>query len=193
MAKALLASSESMTIPRMELEAAVDAVKFACLVKDEFGLHCQCTYWTDSSIVNKSIRADSKRFPVFSRNCLAQIEKRSSIHEWRHLPSELNPADLISRGVRVSALLEDKMWFEGPNFLKLQPDQWPNQFVKNQLCDEELVYSFDLPTKGKVSIFVNDNECCGTDRLIEFFSSNYAMRNWCIASICLQRVRFLSL
>ena len=176
MAKALLASSESMTIPRMELEAAVDAVKLACLVKDEFGLHCQCTYWTDSSIVIKSIQADSKRFPVFSRNRLAQIEKRSSIHEWRHLPSELNPADLISRGVRVSALLEDKMWFEGPNFLKLQPDQSPNQFVKNQSCDEELVHSFDLPTKGKVSMLVNDNECCGTDRLIEFFSSFYRLK-----------------
>ena len=60
--------------------------------------------------------------------------------------------------------------------MKLQPDQWPNQFVKNQLCDEELVHRFDLPTKGKVSMLVNDNECCGTDRLIEFFSSFYRLK-----------------
>ena len=66
---ALLASSESMTIRRMELEAVVDAVKLACLVKDEFGLHCQCTYWTDSSIVIKSIRADSQAIScVFSQS-----------------------------------------------------------------------------------------------------------------------------
>ena len=72
----------------------------------------------------------------------------------------------------------NKIWFEpeGPNFLKLQSDQWPNQFVKNQLCDEELVHRFVLPTKGKVSMLVNDNECCGTDRLIEFFSSFYRLK-----------------
>ena len=57
MAKALLASSQNKTISRMELEAAIDAVKLACLVKKDLGLHCKCTYWTDSPIVFKSIQA----------------------------------------------------------------------------------------------------------------------------------------
>ena len=44
MSKAHLANSENMTIPRIELKAAVDAAELALLVKDAFELACSCTY-----------------------------------------------------------------------------------------------------------------------------------------------------
>ena len=47
----------------------------------------------------------------------------------------------------MSTLLEDETWFEGPKFLKLQPNQWPNQFLKDQSYDEKLVQNFDLSKK----------------------------------------------
>ena len=130
MSKAHLASSENMTIPRMELEAAVDAVKLALLVKDEFELACSCTYWTDSAIVLQSIQAKCKRFPVFTRNRLAQIERNTCVYDWRHVSSEINPADLISRGTRANDLVDKRIWFEGPEFLKFPPERWPKCFSK---------------------------------------------------------------
>ena len=66
MAQSLLAGSEKHTIPRLELEAALDAVKLAKFVRTKLGLHsCPCIYWTDSTIVLQSLRAESKKFPVF--------------------------------------------------------------------------------------------------------------------------------
>ena len=52
MAKSLLAGSENQTVPRLELEAALDAVKLAKVVQSELELEkCSCVYWTDSTIV----------------------------------------------------------------------------------------------------------------------------------------------
>ena len=66
MAKSLLAGSEKHTISRLELEAALDAVQLAKFVRTELELHsCPCIYWTDSTIVLQSLRAESKKFPFF--------------------------------------------------------------------------------------------------------------------------------
>ena len=68
-AKSRLAEPGVNTIPRLELEAALDAVKLAEMVKRELEMpDCPCLFWTDSSIVLLSLRAENKKFPVFSRN-----------------------------------------------------------------------------------------------------------------------------
>ncbi|GFT70112.1 integrase catalytic domain-containing protein [Trichonephila clavipes] len=36
---------------------------------------------------------------------------------WRHVPSDQNPTDLVSRGVDPDKLLQQKLWFNGPTFL----------------------------------------------------------------------------
>ena len=78
-AKSRLAEPGVNTIPRCELEAAMDAVKLAEMVKRELEMpDCPCVFWTDSSIVLLSLRAESKKFPVFSRKRLSQIER----HMW---------------------------------------------------------------------------------------------------------------
>ena len=54
----------------------------------------------------------------------------------------------------VSASLKNTVWFEGPDFLKLAPDQWPNQFPKQDDYGDELARVYDLPTKrNNVSMF----------------------------------------
>ena len=176
MAKAYLATSENMTIPRMELEAALDGVRLARMVKDEFDLSCRCSYWTDSAIVLQSIHADSKRFPVFARNRLAQIERNTCVYDWRHIPTELNPADLISRGARATELVNKSEWFEGPAFLKLPPEKWPNRFEKKSATNEEIFQTFNLPGKCDVSLFACVVEGGGMDRLIGYFSSFYRLK-----------------
>ena len=181
--KAHLASSENMTIPRMELEAAVDAVKLALLVKDEFELACSCTHWTDSAIVLQSIQAECKRFPVFARNRLAQIERNTCVYDWRHVPSEINPADLISRGTRANNLVDKRIWFEGPKFLKFPPERWPKCFSKEIDGDEAMLESF-ATGKGNVSFLACVG--AGVNRLIDYFSS---FRRLLVATAWLLRVK----
>ena len=107
MAKAL-ADEEKGTIPQLGLEAATDAVMMARIVKRELDLeHCECKYWTDSTAVLLSLRADRKQFPVFFKNHLALIQQYTSIHDWMYVHTGLNPADQTSRGT----------WLSGPEFL----------------------------------------------------------------------------
>ncbi|GBO08826.1 hypothetical protein AVEN_122778-1 [Araneus ventricosus] len=37
---------------------------------------------------------------------------------WTHVPSLLNPADLVSRGLSPRGLPEIKLWWTGPSFLE---------------------------------------------------------------------------
>ena len=171
-ARSRLCGSGVNTIPRLELEAALDAVKLAEFVKRELELHdCPCMYWSDSSVVLFSLRAESKKFPVFSRNRLSQIERLTSIHDWRHVPSELNPADYASRGCTANKLIDSPIWFDGPGFLRKAPEDWPNTLHQPPLT--ECVYTeFDLP-KAKVmtTVVKMSDEAASIDLLISHFSS----------------------
>ena len=171
-ARSRLCGSGVNTIPRLELEAALDAVKLAEFVKRELELQeCPCVYWSDSSVVLLSLRAECKKFPVFSRNRLSQIERLTCIHDWRHVPSEFNPADYASRGCTANKLIESSIWFEGPGFLRRTPEYWPNRISHPPVTDH--VYTkFDLPkVKAMIAVVHTTDEVASTDRLISHFSS----------------------
>ena len=178
MAKSLLAGSENHIVPRLELEAALDAVKLVRIVKSELELEeCPCVYWTDSTIVLQSLRADTKKFPVFSRNRLSQIEHQSCVYDWHHVPSALNPADLASRGCTAADLVSSKIWLNGPEFLKSPSEEWPQspRMTKN---DDNSYKAFDVPRKVSVSMLVTAEKCAlaATDYFINYFSSWYRLK-----------------
>ena len=176
-AKSRLAEPGVNTILRLELEAALDAVKLAEMVKRKLKMpDCPCVFWTDSSIVSLSLRAESNRFPVFSRNRLSRIERHTCIHDWPYVPSELNPADYASRGCAVDKLLASEIWFNGPEFLRKDPKNCP---IKFPFPPKEVnIYAkFDLPRTKSVSRLVKESavEVCGTDKLISHYSSRYKL------------------
>ena len=59
---------------------------------------------------------------------------------WRHVPSEHNPADLVSRGCNASHLKDDTEWWEGPSFLRQPQEHWPaqKQFRVSKFEDTEV-------------------------------------------------------
>ena len=134
MAKALLADEEKRTIPQLELEAATDAVMMARIVKRELDLEdCECKYWTDSTAVLLSLRADRKQFPVFFKNRLARIQQYTSIHDWMYVPTGLNSVDQASRGTNAAALIKTGTWLSGPEFLCGDPKTWPSQLLTGKV------------------------------------------------------------
>ena len=138
---------QASTIPILELEAALDAVKLAEAVMRELKLgHCPCAYWTDSTIVLLSLHADSKKFSVYSRNRISQIQEKTCINDWRHVPTKLNPANYASQGCAENRLIGSNTWFEGPKFLKRALSEWPKKL--SLPSEKESVYNkFDLPRK----------------------------------------------
>jgi ribonuclease HI len=134
MGKSRVAPLKTMTVPRLELAAATLAVKVDKQIRQELDLPItRVIFWTDSTIVLRYIRNTSKRFHTFVANRLQMIHDASSPQQWRHVPTNLNPADLASRGLNAGNKDQDRrklqFWFNGPEFLWQECRSWPEQPV----------------------------------------------------------------
>ncbi|XP_014676486.1 PREDICTED: uncharacterized protein LOC106816399 [Priapulus caudatus] len=128
MAKSRLAPIKPTTIQRLELSAAVVAVKLdqACRKHLEYPLS-ESVFWTDSTIVLHYLRSEKKRFQTFVANRVAQIHEGSSSSRWRHVDTNSNPADDISRGMSADEMITDERWTQGPTFLWSKEELWSAQ------------------------------------------------------------------
>ncbi|KAJ8710935.1 hypothetical protein PYW08_009450 [Mythimna loreyi] len=69
------------------------------------------------------------RLQPFVRNRVAEILEKTPACTWRHVPTKLNPADHISRGVDVSLLQSLDLWWSGPEFLRYDISRWPSNLT----------------------------------------------------------------
>jgi hypothetical protein len=53
------------------------------------------------------------------------IQEETASATWRHVPTQSNPADLISRGINPSTLSASALWWKGPSWLSKAPYSWP--------------------------------------------------------------------
>ncbi|XP_071481344.1 uncharacterized protein [Diadema antillarum] len=124
--KSRLAPSKSVSIPRLELMAAVLAVTVDRFIKDELEIEVtDTTYWTDSTSVLQYIRNESRRFKTFVANRVAKIHNASTPSQWRHVDTASNPADDGSRGMTATEMVNNPRWLKGPNFLWQEEENWP--------------------------------------------------------------------
>ena len=128
MAKSCGSPLKAVTIPSMELTAAVVSVKLHKFITEQLDLLINKTvFWTDSTIVLQYIRNEGRRFPTFVANRLSIIHDASSPCQWRHVDSLRNPADYASRGFSSSEARKSRHWFNGPAFLDQEESEWPKQ------------------------------------------------------------------
>lgn len=120
-AKARVVPPDKMTIPRIELLAAVVAVR---LVKSlNFPENVPVSFWTDSSVALAWI-TNSVPWKTWVGNRVTEIRALSSIDQWGHVEGIHNPADLPSRGCDFK-VLNEKDWVSGPKWLRRDADLWP--------------------------------------------------------------------
>lgn len=128
MAKSRVTPLKSITIPRLELTAAVVSVRMNLLLRNELEYTNMTEwFWTDSSVVLGYIANNTRRFHVFVANRVQQNRHVSEPYQWNYVSSSDNPADITSRGASADELVNNCRWFSGPNFL------WTTNPFKN--CD----------------------------------------------------------
>lgn len=115
--KARLAPKPDITIPRLELCAAVLAVEVADMVQEELDFTFdEVNFYTDSKVVLGYIFNDKRRFYVYVHNRVERIRRSTQAHQWHYVPTHLNPADHATRGLPAEHL-SHSTWLSGPPFL----------------------------------------------------------------------------
>ena len=139
-----------MTVPRLELSAAVLAVQLDRTVREELDIPIsESTFWSDSTCVLQYIKNQSKRFHTFVANRLSVIHENSAPHQWRHVSSAHNPADEVTRGLTVDEMSASSKWLSGPEFLKKKEEFWPcDPTLRQQELSDE-----DPEIRGETQLF----------------------------------------
>ena len=123
------------TIPKLELQAALYSVRLRQLITEDHDVKIQTvTHWTDSMTVLQWLHFSHENQQIFVARRVGEIRDEPTVDEWRrHMKRKMNRADIGTRVVTVSQLLESE-WINGPAWLMLNPAMWPEQA---KLVDED--------------------------------------------------------
>ncbi|UYV78572.1 hypothetical protein LAZ67_16002037 [Cordylochernes scorpioides] len=136
-AKTRLAPIRRMSIPRLELCAAVLLTRLVIQIMPSLEIDIESiTCWTDATIVLRWIKTLSRTLPTFVGNRVSEIQACRKIKQWRHVPSKDNPADIAFRGTMSSGLRDSQLWWKGPTWLAASPELWPEMPNIQAHCDE---------------------------------------------------------
>ena len=121
MSKSRAAPLKTLSMPKLELMAAVLAARLCVFITTFLNINCSVQLWTDSQIVLLWI-ASTRKLKPFVANRVSEI--RSVSTSWRYCPSANNPADLLTRGLTYEQLQSSVQWKHGLLWL-ISPSQWP--------------------------------------------------------------------
>ncbi|XP_035228121.1 uncharacterized protein LOC118200280 [Stegodyphus dumicola] len=126
MSKSRVAPLKKLTLPRLELMAAVIGARIEKYLGEVFNdLIDKFLYWTDSLIVLFWIKGSAKQWKQFVGNRVVEVQEKSDPRSWNHCSGRENSADLVSRGVPAQCLLEGDRWWCGPYWLKRKDNFFP--------------------------------------------------------------------
>ena len=127
--KSRLAPIKTISIPRLELMAAVLVVKIDQMLQQELKVSpCNSVFWSDSTADLQMIQNTNKRFPVFISNRLTKIKKSTAAEQWKYVPSKDNPADIATRGIDAASFVSFCQWLQGPLLQLLMIRRQKNHF-----------------------------------------------------------------
>lgn len=138
MAKSRVAPLKPLTIPQLELLAALTGAKMAKHILTN--LRCSDVfYWSDSQIVLNWLQT-SKTLKTYVEKRIREIQDLTRGYTWRYCPTADNPADLLSRGISAEQFLEKDVWMNGPRWIS-DHSKWPqwngNESVVLTTVDQE--------------------------------------------------------
>ena len=176
--KITLVTSKGRICPRkllspikLEVQAAVVGSRVSKTVTQSFDeiKFDQTILWSDSKSFLHMMRNQSKRFELWFAVRLDEVHETTGLSRWRYCPTDMNPADHISRGVMPGDTKRSKSFYEGPEFLKLPEQEWPKHLEE----DEEIIACV-------ANLYVVQDEKMeemgGIHKMIDFYNSSFSLK-----------------
>lgn len=174
MGKARVAPLKLVTIPRLELTAAVVAVKIDKMLHQELQVPLQKSiFWTDSTTVLRYIDSETARFRTFVANRISLIREATKPSQWKYVRTTENPADQASRGLKAKSLMQGGIWINGPDFLLDKECDWSEQPVRRK---ETLQNDPEVKNGATVNMIKVEENMEPIDKLISYYSDWHKLK-----------------
>ncbi|XP_017476429.1 PREDICTED: uncharacterized protein LOC108366518 [Rhagoletis zephyria] len=123
-AKTKVAPLRPLSIPRLELQAALIGARLANMVVNSHKMHFEKRFiWSDSKTVLHWLQGDPRRYQQYVMFRIAEIQETTIPNEWRWVPTNLNVADIATKPKPCHEV--SQQWIHGPAFLKQADSEWP--------------------------------------------------------------------
>ncbi|XP_065095601.1 uncharacterized protein LOC135717439 [Ochlerotatus camptorhynchus] len=125
-AKTRVAPLRFVSIPRLELQAAVIGARLANDILESQKLKpTERFFWSDSRDVLCWLNSDHRKYSQFVAVRISEMLQLTEPKEWNWIPSKLNVADDATKWQRLPDLSPASRWYRGPEFLWGLREQWP--------------------------------------------------------------------
>ncbi|GBM42553.1 hypothetical protein AVEN_140270-1 [Araneus ventricosus] len=156
-AKCRLAPLKKLSLARLELMGALVSARLAEYLQKTFPwiTSDHIFFWSDSHITLHWINGDPLRWKEFVRNRVREIQEKTNRDHWNYCRGKTNPADKLTRGLSIHALVQDDVWWHGPDWLTSQNLSFNNS-ADSEINETDIA---DELTKNYVPVMTVTEHC----------------------------------